>query len=163
MPFDCSHVYASGNLAADMFANVTAEATGRLLAVRLYNSAKDPGMKDMLSFLIARDTMHQQQWLAVIDETGGSANLPIPNSFDQRLEKQEFSYTFLGSAADGSPPPSGRFTVRPLDGRARRSSPCSRTSRSARSPSSARRRPESGAQRDQITTDPQGAAARGEL
>jgi Mn-containing catalase len=25
-------------------------------------------MKDMLSFLIARDTMHQQQWLAVIEE-----------------------------------------------------------------------------------------------
>jgi Mn-containing catalase len=33
VPFDCSHVYASGNLAADMFANVAAESTGRVLAV----------------------------------------------------------------------------------------------------------------------------------
>src|SRR5689334_17850879 len=64
IPFDTSHVYASGNIAADMIANVTAEASGRLLAVRLYNMTDDPGMKDMLSFLIARDTMHQQQWLA---------------------------------------------------------------------------------------------------
>jgi Mn-containing catalase len=32
VPFDASHVYASGNLAADMYANVTAEATGRTLA-----------------------------------------------------------------------------------------------------------------------------------
>ena len=34
VPFDCSHIYASGNLAADMNANTTAEATGRALAVR---------------------------------------------------------------------------------------------------------------------------------
>jgi len=76
LPFDCSHVYASGNLAADMFANVTAESTGRLLAVRLFNAAHDDGMRDMLSFLIARDTMHQQQWLAVVEELG--ATLPCP-------------------------------------------------------------------------------------
>ena len=41
-----------------------AEATGRTLAVRLYNATNDAGMRDMWSFLIARDTMHQQQWLA---------------------------------------------------------------------------------------------------
>jgi len=74
-------------------------------------------MKDMLSFLIARDTMHQQQWLAVIEETGGSANLPIPNSFDQTLEKQEFSYVFLGSAANAEPPPAGRYTSGPSMGK----------------------------------------------
>lgn len=119
VPFDCSHVYASGNLAADMFANVTAEATGRTLAVRLYNSTKDPGMKDMLSFLIARDTMHQQQWLAAIEEMGGTSALPIPDSFDQSLEKREFSYAFLATGIDGTAPPEGRFTSGPsMDGRA---------------------------------------------
>ncbi len=71
VPFDMSHIYASGNIAADMYCNVAAEATGRVLAVRLYNATKDPGMKDMLHFMIARDTMHQQQWLAVIEELGG--------------------------------------------------------------------------------------------
>lgn len=117
VPFDCSHVYASGNLAADMYANVTTEATGRILAVRLFNAARDPGMKDMLSFLAARDTMHQQQWLAAIEEMGRSAVLPIPNSFDQAQEQQEFSYVSLGSARDGEPPPEGRFTSGPsLDG-----------------------------------------------
>jgi Mn-containing catalase len=54
VPFDCSHVYASGNLAADMYCNVAAESTGRTLAVRLYNSTSDRGMQDMLSYLIAR-------------------------------------------------------------------------------------------------------------
>src|SRR4051794_174047 len=49
VPFNMSHIYASGNLAADMYANVAAEATGRVLAVRLYNMTDDPGMKDMLA------------------------------------------------------------------------------------------------------------------
>jgi len=118
VPFDCSHVYASGNLAGDMFANVTAEASGRTLAVRLFNAAHDSGMKDMLSFLIARDTMHQQQWLAVIEELGAGKALPIPNSFDQSQEKQEYSYAFFATRADGAPPPEGRFNSGPsLDGR----------------------------------------------
>lgn len=111
VPFDCSHVYASGNLAADMYANVTAESTGRLLATRLYHYTDDPGMKDMLSFLIARDTMHQNQWLAVIEEMGGAQVHPIPNSFPQDLEKQEVSYTFFSTTRDEkTPAPDGRWT-----------------------------------------------------
>ena len=38
----------------------------------------DPGMKDMLRFLIARDTMHQEQWLAVLEELGGPAEPSHP-------------------------------------------------------------------------------------
>lgn len=119
VPFDMSHVYASGNLAADMYCNVAAETTGRTLAVRLSNATNDPGMKDMWSFLIARDTMHQQQWLAVIEELGGHEGaLPIPNSFPQSEENQEFNYAFFATSADGSAPPEGRWTSgRSLDGK----------------------------------------------
>lgn len=118
VPFDMSHVYATGNLAADMYANVTAEATGRLLAARLYELTDDPGMKDMLSFLLARDTMHQQQWLAVLEELGGPQALPIPNSFPQEREKGEFSYAFLATGTDGAAPPTGRWSEGPsIDGR----------------------------------------------
>jgi Mn-containing catalase len=119
VPFDMSHIYASGNLAADMLANVTAEATGRVLASRLYNMTDDAGMKDMLSFLIARDTMHQQQWYAVIEELGGmEAQLPIPNSTPQAHEATEHSYYFLNTSLD-EPTPQGRWTSGPsFDGRA---------------------------------------------
>jgi Mn-containing catalase len=118
VPFNASHVYASGNLAADMYANVTAEATGRALAVRLYNMTDDPGMKDMLQFLIARDTMHQQQWLAVIEELGFSEQLPIPNSHPQSEEHREFSYVFLDPRVGDAAPLAGRFTEGPsLDGK----------------------------------------------
>ncbi|MCJ2071285.1 manganese catalase family protein [Methylobacterium sp. J-030] len=119
VPFDMSHIYASGNLAADMYCNVAAESTGRVLAVRLYNAAHDAGMKDMLHFMIARDTMHQQQWLAVLEEMGGhEGTLPIPNSFPQEKEDQKNNYNFYATAQDGSPPPEGRWTSGPsIDGK----------------------------------------------
>lgn len=112
VPFNASHVYASGNLAADMYANVAAESTGRVLACRLYEMTDDPGMKDMWSFLIARDTMHQQQWLAVIEELGGHEGaLPIPNSFPQSQEQQDFSYAYIATGVEGADnTPEGRFT-----------------------------------------------------
>lgn len=149
VPFDASHVYASGNLAADMYANVAAESSGRVLAVRLYNMTDDPGMKDMLSFLIARDTMHQQQWLAAIEEMGGAASLPIPNSFPQDQEKQEFSYAYFGHMRDGSIP-EGRWTEGPsLDGKGQFSARVSEPL--GQEPVLAPARPDGGAQTEQTT------------
>ncbi|WP_237477836.1 manganese catalase family protein [Lichenibacterium dinghuense] len=118
VPFNMSHIYASGNLAADMYCNVAAESTGRVLACRLYEATNDAGMREMLAFNVARDTMHQQQWLAVIEELGEKAHLPMPNSWDQSKETQKYSYAFFGSAADGTPPMAGRWTQGPsLDGK----------------------------------------------
>jgi Mn-containing catalase len=119
VPFNGSWVVSSGNLAADMISNVYAESTGRVLACRLYGMTDDPGMKDMLSFLIARDAMHQNQWLAVVEELGGlQGTLPIPNSFAQDHEQQDFSYAFVTTNHDGSVHPEGRFTSGPsLDGK----------------------------------------------
>ena len=100
VPFDMSHIYASGNLAGDMYCNVAAEATGRTLACRLYHATDDPGMKEMLAFNIARDTMHQEQWLAVLEELGPT-HLPVPNSFPQSQENQDFNYKFLITDMNG--------------------------------------------------------------
>ncbi|MEJ8800465.1 manganese catalase family protein [Pontibacter sp. H249] len=106
VPFNGSWVVGSGNLAADMYANVMAESTGRVLATRLWEATDDPGMKDMLSFLIARDTMHQNQWLAVLEELGGLKGVhPIPNSFPQSQENHEYNYAFVSTKVnddDGS-------------------------------------------------------------
>jgi Mn-containing catalase len=104
VPFNCSHVYASGNIAADMLANVMAESTGRMLAVQLYRMTDDPGMKDMLRFLIARDTMHQNQWLAAWEEVGGPDAHPIPNNFPQSEELESVNYTFFTTGKDESVP-----------------------------------------------------------
>lgn len=117
VPFNMSHIYASGNIAADMHCNVAAESTGRVLAVRLYHAAHDEGMKKMLHYMIARDTMHQQQWLAVLEELGVEKGLPIPNSFPQAEEDQQNNYNFYVTSIDGTYP-EGRWTQGPtIDGR----------------------------------------------
>ncbi|QGJ71708.1 Manganese-containing catalase [Planctomycetales bacterium 10988] len=111
VPFNTSHVYASGNIAADMLANATAESTGRMLACQLHKMTDDPGMKDMLSFLVARDTMHQNQWMAAWEEVGGKEAMPIPNNFPMEDEHLEYSYTFLGTGVDDSVPmPEGSWS-----------------------------------------------------
>ena len=149
VPFNMSNIYASGNVAADMYCNVAAESTGRVLAVRLYNAAHDEGMKKMLSFLIARDTMHQNQWLSVIEELGGTeGQLPIPNSFPQAEENQAHNYEFFVTSTDGSYPegnwsqgtsPDGKGTFRPV-----------KVEPMGEVPDLGRARPDSGAQAEQI-------------
>jgi Mn-containing catalase len=110
-PFNGSWVMATGNLAADMHANVTAEGGGRLLATRLYEMTDDPGMKDMLSFLIARDTMHQNQWMAVLEELK-DMGMPVPQDFPQNLENQQYSYEFFVHS-DAPVPDDARWTSGP--------------------------------------------------
>jgi Mn-containing catalase len=107
-PFNGSWVVATGNLGSDMLANVHAEASGRLLATRLWEMTDDPGMKDMLSFLIARDTMHQNQWMAVLEEQK-DMGLPVPPDFPESQEKQEFAYDFFVHS-DGEVPDDARWT-----------------------------------------------------
>src|ERR1700709_2127824 len=110
-PFNGSWVVATGNLGADMLANVHAEASGRLLATRLWEMTDDPGMKDMLSFLIARDTMHQNQWMAVLEEQK-DMGLPGPPEFQPTRKKQDFPYDFFVHS-DGEVPDDARWTSGP--------------------------------------------------
>jgi len=110
---------ASGNLLADFRFNVTAESQGRLQVCRLYNMTDDPGVRDMLSFLIARDTMHQNQWLAAIEEleADGLEETPVPAKFPRELEKQDVAYQFI-DASEGAESAEGRWSKGPsMDGK----------------------------------------------
>lgn len=100
VPFNANSVDAGGNLIANMRANVAAEAIGRTLATRLYELTDDPGMKDMLRFLIARDTMHQQQWLAVLEELGPEMATNAPGDFENEGEHADYAYAFFHHLMD---------------------------------------------------------------
>ena len=86
-PWNGRFIVASGNLLADFRSNLHAETQGRLQAVRLYEMSTDRGVKDTLSFLIARDTMHQNQWLAALEdlESEGLESTPVPSSLPLEL------------------------------------------------------------------------------
>lgn len=116
VPFSAGYVDTGGNLRADMRANVAAEAIGRTLATRLYEATDDPGMKDMWRFLIARDTMHQQQWLAVLEELEDPAN--APGDFENEGEFAQVAYGFFDHNADAPPPADARWATGPsIDGK----------------------------------------------
>lgn len=125
-PWQGAYVTASGNLLADMTANVNAEMQGRVQVARLYHMTDDPGIRDLLSFLLARDTMHQNQWIAAVKELQeeGLESLPVPSNFPKNKEATEFSYSLInfsdgetitqGQWADGPTPDGhGEFTYQP--------------------------------------------------
>ena len=113
-PFNGAYIVATGNLASDMYANITAESGGRLLATRLYEMTDDPGMKDMLAYLIARDTMHQNQWVAILKDLGDSEEAfdihPVPGSFSNDEENQEFNYDFMSTNVEAETDPGQPWT-----------------------------------------------------
>ena len=67
-PWNGRYIVASGNLLADFRANAAAEAQGRLQTARLYHMTDDNGVRNMLRFNLARDTLHQNLWLKAIEE-----------------------------------------------------------------------------------------------
>jgi Mn-containing catalase len=118
-PWNAGYIVASGNLLADFRWNLTAESQGRLQVCRLYNMTDDPSVRDFLSFLIARDTMHQNQWIAAIADIERSQLelTPVPSSFPQHLEKSEVAYQFMNFSA-GEESAEGRWAHgESMDGR----------------------------------------------
>ncbi|MFC6091013.1 manganese catalase family protein [Saccharothrix lopnurensis] len=113
VPWNGRFIVASGNLMADFRANVAAEAQGRLQTARLYNMTDDPGVRDMLRFNLARDTAHQNMWLAAIEELQEDGlEGPISPSalFDE--EYQEHASTIWHNS-DGVHGPEGRWASGP--------------------------------------------------
>jgi Mn-containing catalase len=113
-PWQGSYITASGNLLADFTANANGEMQGRLQAARLYHMTDDKGVRDLLAFLIARDTMHQNQWLAAIEELkeSGAEQLPVPSNFPQSKEHGEVAYQYL-NFSDGAAAAEGRWASGP--------------------------------------------------
>jgi Mn-containing catalase len=118
VPFNANCVDMGGNLIANMRANVAAEAIGRTLATRLLELTDDPGMQDMLKFLIARDTMHQQQWLAVLEEIGPEMATNAPGDYENEPDYVQHAYAFFNHHMDEMIDPTARFATGPsLDGK----------------------------------------------
>ncbi|MDX2239335.1 MAG: manganese catalase family protein [Leptolyngbyaceae cyanobacterium bins.302] len=117
-PWNGRFIVASGNLLADFRSNLHAESQGRLQAVRLYEMTSDPGVRDTLSFMIARDTFHQTQWIRAIEEleADGLETHPVPSNFPRDLEKPEAAVQFWNNS-EGEDSAEGRWaTGTTLDG-----------------------------------------------
>lgn len=117
-PWNGRYIVASGNLLADFRANVAAEAQGRLQTARLYNMTDDPGVRDMLKFNLARDTLHQNLWLKAIEELqeDGLEDVVVPDAlFDEEYAEHASAIWDLSEGTEGTqggwasgPQPDGR-------------------------------------------------------
>jgi Mn-containing catalase len=108
-PWQGSFIVASGNLLADFRSNVSAESQGRMQTARLYHMTDDPGVKDMLKFNLARDTYHQNMWLAAIEElrADGYEDVVAPNAL---LDEEHAEHaTSLWHLSDGADADKGRW------------------------------------------------------
>ena len=116
-PWNGRYVACSGNLLADFRANLTAESHGRLQAVRVFETTADKGVRDMLSYMIARDTFHQHQWLMAIKEleADGLEMQPVPSGFPKELEHPEAARQYW-KLSDGSDSILGRWAKGPVSG-----------------------------------------------
>ncbi|MEU9923016.1 manganese catalase family protein [Streptomyces griseoluteus] len=112
-PWNGRYAIASGNLLADFYANVAAEAQSRLQTARLYNMTDDPGVKDMLKFNLARDTVHQNQWLAAIEQLreDGLEGVVVPGGLEDE-EYREHAET-LWHLSDGTESAEGLWASGP--------------------------------------------------
>jgi Mn-containing catalase len=113
-PWQGSYITASGNLLADFQANANAEMQGRVQVARLYHMTDDHGIRDLLGFLLARDTMHQNQWLAAAAELReeGIEDLPVPSNFPLGKEDRDVSYQYI-NFSDGQAAADGRWASGP--------------------------------------------------
>ncbi|KAD4059973.1 manganese catalase family protein [Arthrobacter yangruifuii] len=113
-PWTGGYVTASGNLLADFTSNANIEMQGRLAVARLYHMTDDHGVRDLLAFLLARDTMHQNQWTTAALELQAEnmEQLPVPSNFPLNKEHREVSYQYL-NFSDGEHAKEGSWAKGP--------------------------------------------------
>ncbi|HEY8588202.1 MAG TPA: manganese catalase family protein, partial [Naasia sp.] len=113
-PWQGSYITSSGNLLADFTANANAEMQGRVQVARLYHMTDDHGVRDLLSFLLARDTMHQNQWIRAAEElrAEGFEELPVPSNFPISKEERSVSYQYI-NFSDGQAASEGTWASGP--------------------------------------------------
>jgi Mn-containing catalase len=110
VPWSGHFVTASGNLLADFRWNLMAESQGNLQVSRLYEMTDDVGVRNMLSFNLARDIMHQNQWQAAIEElqADGLHDFIVPDNLPLDRVMLSQAYTFWNCSA-GTESEQGRW------------------------------------------------------
>ncbi|MBA3415597.1 MAG: manganese catalase family protein [Chloroflexia bacterium] len=114
VPWSGAYIAASGNLLADFRFNLMAESQGNLQVGRLYELTVDRGVRDMLSFNLARDIMHQNQWAAAIEDlqAEGLEQFIVPGTMPLERVRMDQAHAFWNCSA-GTDSQQGRWAQGP--------------------------------------------------
>lgn len=100
--WNTGYVTSSGNLLADMRFNVTRESQARVQVSRLYHMTRDEGVRDMLKFLLARETQHQLQFIKAQEELEERYGVVVPGNMND-IQHSEYSHVIMNfSDGEGS-------------------------------------------------------------
>ncbi|KLI75688.1 MULTISPECIES: manganese catalase family protein [Lacticaseibacillus] len=100
--WNAGYATSSGNLVADMRFNVVRESEARLQVSRLYYMTRDEGIRDMLKFLLARETQHQLQFMKAQEELEDKYGVVVPGDMKD-IEHTKYSHVLMNfSDGDGS-------------------------------------------------------------
>ena len=113
-PWTGGYITNSGNLFGNFQANLNAEVNGRIQVCRLYEMTDDPGIRDTFQYMIARDTMHQNQWLAALEDmkSEGLCDYPVPVAFTADSPHADARYQFW-NLSEGTESQEGRWASGP--------------------------------------------------
>ncbi len=114
VPWSGAFATSSGNLMADFRFNLAVESQGNLQIMRLYQMTDDTGVRRMLSFALARDIMHQNQWQAALEElrADGFGDFIVPSTLPLDRVMQSQSHTFW-NCSQGTDSQQGRWAQGP--------------------------------------------------
>lgn len=113
-PWTGGYITNSGNLFGNFQANLNAEVNGRIQVCRLYEMTDDPGIRDTFQYMIARDTMHQNQWMAALEDmkAEGMDGYPTPMTFTADSPHADARYQFW-NLSEGTDSKEGRWASGP--------------------------------------------------
>lgn len=75
-PWSSTHTDVTGNIITDLYSDVAAELRARDLYMRLANVVTDPGSRDALLFLGAREEAHAASFARALEAIKGTIELP---------------------------------------------------------------------------------------
>lgn len=71
IPWNAAYIETTGDLYCDLASNSTAELRAKLIYERLLQQTDDPGVKDMVRFLLSREESHNFSFMQAIDTIKG--------------------------------------------------------------------------------------------
>lgn len=87
-PWSSQYTDVTGNIITDLYSDIAAELRARDLYLRLVNMVDDPGTRDTLLFLGAREEAHAASFAKALESIKGTVDLP----------KEWFKHPYINSS-----------------------------------------------------------------
>lgn len=104
-PWTSNYADVTGNVITDLYSDIAAELRARDLYLRLANMVEDPGSRDALLFLGAREEAHAAAFARALEAIKGTLELPVEWFRHPYLNMSPGTYESMRARSAPPPPP----------------------------------------------------------